>query len=85
MGQSVKTKQDQHPNPTIHNRSEIERAELANLQKPEIKIWFNFGFTYTLILRTLTIFEKKQPHKGMMWMTTKEPYSSIDAKSSGFK
>ena len=57
MGQSVKTKQDQHPNPTIHNRSEIERAELANLQKPEIKIWFNFGFTYTLILRTLTIFE----------------------------
>ena len=52
MGQSVKTKQNQHPNPTIHNGFEIE-SEIGKLTKARnqdlIQLWF---YLYSYIKNT---------------------------------
>jgi len=55
MGRSVKTKQDQHPNPTIHNRSEIESGTGNSQNQDLIQLWF---YLYSYIKNT-TYFWKK--------------------------
>ena len=52
MELSMKTKQDQHPNPTIHNRSEIESGidKLTKARNQDlIQLWF---YLYSYIKNT---------------------------------
>ena len=52
MGQLVKTKQDQHPNPIIHNRSEIE-SRIGKLTKAQNQDLIQLSFyLYSYIKNT---------------------------------